>query len=134
MIAVASRADLDALRQMPRALLFLWVNWAIHARHSERHLQQFLGTWPYQSVPVYRADVSDETEIHHAIQAWLKEERVTRVSVIAGSGELLWVHNGRIVASAVHVVSVPHEQLLAISRQAFEDTGAQTIARPVETE
>jgi hypothetical protein len=39
---VASTADLDEVRSLPRALIFIYVNWAIQARHSDAACRNFL--------------------------------------------------------------------------------------------
>ena len=64
MTLIASAADLNEVRSMPRALVFMYVNWASQTRRSDAACREFLADLQreYQSeeIPVHRVDLSDQ--------------------------------------------------------------------------
>ncbi|MGL5097082.1 MAG: hypothetical protein ACRDD1_15950, partial [Planctomycetia bacterium] len=121
----------------PRAFLFLWVDWAIHARLSRQVVEAVVASWkaeqPDQPAPCYTADVSEQCgEVWDALAAWLEAEgRPAGVLMFGGGGPLLWVRAGRVV---LHVLA-PHlygpAKLAAASRAVHSPrTPNQRVRRP----
>jgi hypothetical protein len=109
MESITSVHDLDEARSQPRAFVFLYVNWAIQARHSIIVVRKFLEAWqaarPTSPIPAYLVDLSDQTgEVWEAVRAWirLEGEPVDRLTY-GGYGSLLWVTSGSITAYSVYL-------------------------------
>jgi hypothetical protein len=123
---ITTAHDLEEVRSLPRALIFIYVNWAIQARQSETAFRNFVGTWsstePECSVPAYRVDLSDqEGEVWRAIREWLREEgQPFNELTYGGYGALLWVCSGAVVASVPYVAVVERAKLLAVTKSIFE--------------
>jgi hypothetical protein len=122
---ITTRRDLDDARSQERAFIFLWVNWAIHARYSEIEVRRLLETWerghPDCTAAAYRVDLSEqEGEIWNALGDWLRAESQPGQMMAAGAGALLWTRSGSIVASELYAANCGFEQLLAVTRRAFE--------------
>jgi hypothetical protein len=126
MNVIASAADLQELRRLPRALVFIYVNWAGQARQSEIACRKFLAllqrAHPGEPVPAYRADLSDqEGEVWIAIRNWLKDESQPFDDLTyGGCGPMLWVRLGAVAARVPHVAAVEGPKLLAMTRGVFE--------------
>jgi hypothetical protein len=111
--------DVQSARSQPRALVFLWVEWSIQARHSERVLAAFLKTWasdmPHCPIPAYRADLSDQSGgVWDAVRGWLVAEgQEPDALTFGGNGALLWVRNGAITTAEASLVGVDAERLSA---------------------
>jgi hypothetical protein len=43
--------DLEEVRSLPRALVFIYVNWAIQARHSDAAFRDFIAAWASTDPP-----------------------------------------------------------------------------------
>lgn len=123
---VASAADLDEVRSKPRAIVFIYVNWAIQARHSDVACLDFLATllreYPGEEIPVYRVDLSDqEGEVWVGIREWLKDENQPHNSLsYGGNGAMLWVLRGKVAAYVSYLAEVECHRLLAMTRGVFE--------------
>jgi hypothetical protein len=123
---ITAAHDLEEVRSLPRAFVFIYANWAIQARHSDAAFRDFVTAWtstePDCSIPVYRADLSDqEGEVWTAIRKWLKEEgqpydRLT----YRGYGALLWVRSGAVVMSVPYIAAVERTKLVAVTKSIFE--------------
>ena len=126
MKAVTSKDDLLEARSALRALVFLWVNWAIQARQSEVALNKMLESWQraftQHPIPVYRADLSDqEGEVWDAIRAWLEAEgRPVDPLTYGGYGALLWMIDGKIVMHSAFLAQLEIPKLLLVTRSVFE--------------
>jgi hypothetical protein len=61
---IASAANLDKVLSLPRALVFIYVNWAIQARRSDTACRDFLTQlqreYPSEEIPLYRVDLSEQ--------------------------------------------------------------------------
>ena len=117
--------DLNGVRTLPLAFIFIWVEWAGQARMSEATFSSFLTDWdsnaPGFAVPTYRVDLSDQQgETWTTIREWLRQEG-QRVDVLTygGNGALLWVRFGCVVASVPHVADLNRTEFMAITRNAF---------------
>jgi hypothetical protein len=123
---VATIPDMEEARSKERAFIFLWVNWAIHARHSEIEVRRLLDTWvkdfPALPADAYRADVSaQEGHLWDALYDWLRAEPQAQGNLMwGGAGALLWVRSGVIAASTVNAANLGYEELLAGTRRVFE--------------
>jgi hypothetical protein len=133
---IITQADLQEARSAPRALIFLWVNWAVQARQSETSLNKLLESWqrafPQHPIPVYRADISDqEGEVWDAIRAWLETEgRPVDPLTYGGYGALLWISTGKILMHAVFLAQLEAPNLLSVTRSVFEVS--EPIPRPYQ--
>lgn len=134
MKTIASKDDLQEARSMPRALIFLWVNWAVQARQSEAALNKLLESWqrafPQHPIPVYRADLSDqEGEVWDAIRAWLEPEgRPVDPLTYSGCGALLWMTAGKSLMYSVFLAQLEAPKLLSVTRSVFDVS--EPIPRP----
>jgi hypothetical protein len=123
---IVAIADLDEARLQERALLFIWVNWAIQARQSEIELRKLLSTLGTDSLNwqaiTYRVDISEgEGEVFDALAKWIGAEPIDRGNLIdGGCGALLWLRSGLIRASVVGALNHSQEQLLAITHGVFD--------------
>jgi len=126
MKVISSRRDLDDACSQVRALVFLWVDWSIEARHSEHALTDLLQSWarafPDRPIPVYRADLSGQIgEIWDAIREWLRAEGQDADGLtLSGNGALLWLRQRKVAAAVGHLAAVDHEQRLAICRRVWQ--------------
>jgi hypothetical protein len=122
---IVTAGDLDEVRALPRALIFIYVNWAGQARDSDRVFRDFVAArtaieqeFP---LPVYRADLSDqEGEVWEAIRNWLREEgQPYDPLTYGGYGALLWVCSGAVVAFVSYVAVVGRDKLVTITKSLF---------------
>jgi hypothetical protein len=109
----------------PCAFLFLWVDWAVHARNSRRVVDDAVASWhaehPGRPIPCYTVDVSDQSgELWDALAAWLTAEARPAVHLMmSGVGPLLWVRSGHVVLHALSPLQYGPARLAAMSRGAF---------------
>src|SRR5262245_39411297 len=117
--------DLEEVRSLPRAFVFIYVIWAGQARHSDTAFRDFVATWdstePECPVPAYRVDLSDqEGEVWTSIREWLREQgQPFDQLTYGGYGALLWVRSGAVVASVPYVAVVERAKLVAVSKSIF---------------
>jgi len=127
---VASTADLDEVRSQPRALVFIYVIWAIQARRSDAACSSFLATlqreYPSEQIPIYRVDLSEqEGEVWVGIRKWLKEEGQPHDWLsYGGYGAMLWVREGKVAAYVPYLAEIECHKLMAMTHGVFE-LGAQ---------
>ncbi len=123
---ITSIADLDKMRSLPRALVFIYVNWAMQARRSDAACHRLLSALQreYQSedIAVYRVDLSDqEGEVWIAIRKWFKDGGQPYDSLsYGGCGALLWVRLGAVAAYVPYLAEVECNKLMAMTRGVFE--------------
>jgi hypothetical protein len=120
---IVSKVDLEAACSQSRAFVFLWVCWSGQARHSEVAVNKLLKAWTNESLDTdaqaYRADISEpESESWSTIDQWLRAQQ-QRLTDFGGNGELLWVRSGKVVAVAANVARFEHDELMAMTRNAF---------------
>ena len=126
MKSIATSLDLAEVRSMSRAFVFIYVNWAIEARHSETAFRNLLTVLPSPeqgfSIPVYRVDLSEqEGEVWTALRQWLREDGQPYDQLTYGGyGALLWIRSGAAVASVPHVAGVEQSKLVAVTKSIFE--------------
>jgi len=122
---VRDRSELVAATAQPRAFLFLWVNWAVHARNSRAVVEEVVASWqaehPDQPVPCFVADVSDQCgELWDALAEWLTAEgRPAGQLMMSGAGPLIWVRSGHVVLHVPAPLQHGPAKLVAASRSAF---------------
>lgn len=125
MTPIRDRNELIAALSQPRAFLFLWVNWAVHAMRSRAVVGEAVAAWqadhPDQSVPCYTADVSDQCgELWDALAEWLTAEgRPVGQLMMSGVGPLLWVRSGHVVLHVLAPLHYDAAKLAAVSRSVF---------------
>lgn len=118
--------DLEEVRLLPRALVFIYVNWAIQARHSDAAFRDFVAVWasiePDYSVPVYRVDLSDqEGEVWTTNRTWLRDEGQPYDQLTYGGyGALLWIRSGAVITSVPYVAAVERAKLVEVTQSIFE--------------
>jgi hypothetical protein len=123
---ITTAHDLDELRSLPRAFVFIYVNWAIQARHSDAAFRDFVTAWdstePDCSIPVYRVDLSDQAgEVWTTLRKWLREEGQPYDQLTYGGyGALLWIRSGAVIASVPYVAVVERAKLVAATKSIFE--------------
>lgn len=126
---VTTAHELEEVRSLPQALVFIYVNWANQARNSDVVVRDFVATWtltePECSLPVYRVDLSDQKgEIWATIREWLKGEgQPFDQLTYGGNGALLWVRSGAVVASVPYVAAGERTKLVAVTKNIFERRG-----------
>jgi hypothetical protein len=117
MYPITAIPDLDEARLQPRALVFLWVNWAGQARQSEIVVRKLVEKWhsahPTVPIPVYRVDLSDQSgEVWEAISSWLQSEgRPVDRLTFGGYGSLLWITSGSIIAHSIFPAATEQAKL-----------------------
>jgi hypothetical protein len=125
MKTISTKQDLDEARTKERAIVFLWVDWAIQARQSEIAVYKLLksldGDYPDSSLPAYRADLSkQEGEVWITVREWLKTARQLEGQLtFGGSGALLCLHSGSITLVIPYAAEVEQNELLALTRGAL---------------
>src|SRR5262245_10641321 len=123
---IGSAADLEEARSLPRALVFIYVNWAIQARRSDAACRDFLAelqrTYPCEDVPVYRADLSEqEGEVWVGIHQWLKDDGQPHDWLsYGGYGAMLWVRSGTVRAYVPYLAEIERHKLVAMTEGVFE--------------
>jgi hypothetical protein len=127
---ITTAHDLEEVRTLPWAFVFIYVNWAIQARHSDATFRDFVTAWaaaePDCLIPVYRTDLSDqEGEVWTAIRKWLAAEgQAYDPLTYGGCGALLWVRSGTVVMSIPYVAAVERAKLVAVTKSVFERPAA----------
>jgi hypothetical protein len=122
---ILTAQDLEEVRVLPRAFVFIYVNWASQARFSEAAFRDFVSAWasaePEFPIPTYRVDLSEqEGEVWEAIRKWLREEGQPYDSLTYGGyGALLWVRSGSVGASVPYIAVVERRKLVAVTRSIF---------------
>ena len=123
---IVTITDLNDAYLQERALIFIYVGWAIHARNAEKEVRRLLATlekdflkWQATS---YRVDITDgEGEVFDALVEWIRADPIDRENLLAGGcGALLWLRSGSICASLVGACNHTQEQLIAISHGVFD--------------
>ncbi|MBW3542031.1 MAG: hypothetical protein KY476_17315 [Planctomycetes bacterium] len=128
---IASAADLDEMRSLPRVLVFIYVSWAMQARRSDAACREFLADlqreYQCEEIPVCRVDLSDqEGEVWVGIRKWLKDDGQPHDCLsYGGYGAMLWVREGKVEAYVPYLAEVECGKLMAMTRGVFE-LGAQS--------
>ena len=121
MVPLRTKSDLVESLAQPRAFVFLWVNWAVHARSSQQVVDEVLESWqtahPDLPAPCHIADLSEQGgEVWDAVAEWLaRESRPAGQLMLSGVGPLLWLREGRIVAHVLNANQFGAAKLLAAS-------------------
>ena len=123
---ISSAANLDEVRTLPRTLVFIYVNWAFQARHSDATCRDFLASlqreYPDDEIPVCRVDLSEqEGEVWNGVRKWLSEEGQPHDYLsYGGYGAMLWVRLGKIAAYVPYLAEIECRKLIAMTSCVFE--------------
>lgn len=110
---VQTEDEFEALLRADRAIVFFWVPWAIQARWAERVVE----AWVRDHTPpvdVHRVDPDDQP----FVVRWLAGKGKEMLGY-AGSGAVIWLREGRIVAELLSPLWGGQNELDRQSRQAF---------------
>jgi len=121
---IRNKIDLAKILGEPQAILFLWVNWAVHAQNAQKHVEETVSRSQLASViPIYLADVSNqEGEVWDALIEWLLlEGRPVGQLLVSGVGPLLWLRDGHVVLHVLSVNLYSAEKLAAVTESVFRD-------------
>lgn len=130
---IASVADLNELRSLPCAIVFIYVNWAMQARRSETACREFLAElhreYQNEEIPFYRVDLSDqEGEVWVGIRKWLKDEGQPHDELsYGGYGALLWVRLGVVAAYVPYLAEIERHKIMAMTQGVFELGGGSEV-------
>lgn len=131
MYPIFDRSDFDRALVLPHWTLFLGVNWSIQARQSRSVVVSCLAAWQTENPDCpftgCEADLSSQSgALWTTIGVWLETQAFSAPAsrlMMSGSGPLLWVRAGQVVA---HILT-PHlsepAMILAITRRVFFENG-----------
>jgi hypothetical protein len=114
----STRAELDAIRAEPAALVYLTVDWSVAERVSRRvfadAVARIAGSCPGAGLTVWI--VHDETD---GFQDWWLEALKFSGGVVSGKGTVLWLRHGDVVWSVESAGAAGVESLIAITTAHF---------------
>jgi hypothetical protein len=119
-------ADLKDVLDYPRAVILIWVNWAIHARKSADVVEGLLALWAEKHsdhpIAAFQVDVSEQSgELWDAFRSWLRKEgQKDDQLTFAGVGSLLFVRHGSVRGSISYPGDMKLPVLLSATSAAFE--------------
>jgi hypothetical protein len=125
--AIRSGRELEEARSSPRALVFLWVDWAMQAVRSRPRVDRITTAWqdrnPQLPIDVYLIDLSEQAgENWEAVQEWLRSEgKPVDLLTSGGNGALLWVREGRVVGYVAYAGCHSDDELMKRTGEAFHD-------------
>jgi len=131
---IASTVDLNTMRSLPRALVFIFVNWAMQARRSDAAYQEFFAALRDEyfgdDIPAYRVDLSNqEGELWIGIRKWLEDVGQPHdLLSYGGNGAMLWVRSGVVAAYVPYLAEIEPHKLMAMSRGLFEPDAGSGVA------
>ena len=81
---VETIADLNQLRRQTFAVVFIWVDWAIHAHHSAHTAERMITDWnrkyPSMTMVLSRIDLSEQcSEMWHAVAEWIGSQSISDI-------------------------------------------------------
>ncbi len=130
MLEVNTIADLDKLCDQDCAVVFIWVDWSMHARQSASIAIRMVADWrskhPDANIDLLQIDLSEQSgEMWDAVEQWLGSQDIQDAGSLmyGGAGALLWVRSGMIVQYVVNASSEAAESLAALTWQAFSEVG-----------
>jgi hypothetical protein len=125
MTPIRDKDDLATALSQPLAFLFLWVDWAIHARHSRVVVDKVITAWhsehPLQPGPYYIADVSEQCgDVWDSLAEWLAADGCPAGNLLmSGAGPLLVIRSGHVVFHVLTPLNYDAEKLMAMCRNAL---------------
>ncbi len=125
MTPIRDTDELAAALSEPRAIIFLWVNWAIQSVGSHRIVESMMQAWesqhPDEPVPFYVVDVSTQSgELWDALANWLTAEGCpTGQLLMSGVGPLLWLQSGQVVMHVAAPLNFEITKLVSVTRSVF---------------
>jgi hypothetical protein len=132
MLKIETIADLDILRERQCAVVFIWVDWAIHARQSAGNAERMIAEWngkhPNLITDLLRIDLSEQSgEMWNAVEEWLGSQSISDAGSLihGGAGSIMWVRSGTIVRYVVNANTETVDGLVALMSQSFsgQETG-----------
>jgi hypothetical protein len=131
MLKIETIADLEKLRGREFAVVFIYVDWAIHARQSANTAERMIADWksehPSANIDLSQIDLSEQSdEMWDAVEEWLGSQSIPDVGSLmhGGAGSVMWVRSGTIVRYVINANSETVNGLVALMSQSF---GAQKI-------
>ena len=94
-INITTEQQLAAVCQLPKAIIYIEVDWSDHERQSRQTFHQALQCLPVQEVPVFMIDCSGQQ--HDFFENWLiTQERHVHLFYTGGYGETVLVQYGQV--------------------------------------
>ena len=126
MLEIKTIADLDKLREQECAVVFIWVDWAIHARHSASTAERMITDWnsehPGANIDLSQIDLSEQSgNMWEAVHIWLESQSVPDIGplMFGGVGSIMWVRLGTIVQYVINANSETVNGMVALMSQCF---------------
>lgn len=109
--------QLNSLRQKPKAVAMLWVDWSMAARASEITVDAIVANRDPSCVrcPFVKIDVSEQSgELWDMACNWISSSAAQNPSglIYGGAGSLLFLRHGRIVDHCLNAGEAPMNHLL----------------------
>lgn len=121
---IETTVELNALIEQHRAVVFLWVEWAIHARHSAKVAKQFIDRWnrqhPKATITLSKIDVSEQSgKMWDSMTDWLESQDIPDATglLYGGAGAIIWIRSGKIVRYVVNAAANGVDGLLVTTDQ-----------------
>jgi hypothetical protein len=116
-------ADLvAAIREVPRALVFISVPWSVPERHSRQVFREAVARieqeFPQLGISFFRLEADEGT----VSQQWLSSVGFLKFASF-GAGSLLWLQSGQVISSETCANSLGVDGIVVRSIAAFETTG-----------
>jgi len=118
--------ELNALRDQQRAVVFLWVDWAIHARHSARAAEEMSDRWNHQhndaTIALSQVDLTEQSgEMWDAMNDWLASQDIADATglLYGGAGAVIWIRSGEIIRYVINANAETVDGLLEIMNHSF---------------
>lgn len=127
MLKIEDRNQFEHAISQPKALIFLWVIWAIHALYSKNVLTALIeilsGNGDEIETQCFMADVSEQQgEVWDSLREWLDtQQQLTDSLTYGGWGDLLWVRSGLVVASTPNLNTRTPADWFALTKTIFQD-------------
>jgi len=127
---IFDRSDFNRALLLPHWTLFLGVNWSIQARQSRSVVVSGLAVWQTENPDCLfigcEVDLSSQCgELWTAIGVWLETQAFSAPAsllMMSGSGPLLWVRSGQVVAHLLAPHLADSAAILSTTRRVFLET------------
>ena len=125
---IENNAHLDLLLSEHRAVVFLSVDWAMHARHSARVAQRLIERWNREQTDaplvLSMINLTEQTgEMWDSVADWLAAQDIhdSNALMYGGVGPIIWLQSGRIVQYVTDASAETDDALIDRMVQAFAD-------------
>lgn len=122
---ITSPEDFNGALQNHRLILHIDVDWSGQAVHSRPVVLRFIEAiqqddW-LAGIVFRRIDCTEQHgELWNTLKAWFDEQGADRTVMVSGYGAIVWVTDGKVVASIHYAANVGVENLVKITRDAFQ--------------